>query len=56
MPTYLLVELADDGTATATALTDPVNIEVGSVPVPLASLFPPAPAQPGTTPADAPTA
>jgi hypothetical protein len=55
MPTYLLVELADDGTATATALTDPVEVAT-TVQVPLASLFPPQPAQPPTTPPDAPTA
>lgn len=49
MPTYLLVEIADDGTATATALTDPVEVST-TVAIPLADLLPPQPAQPPTTP------
>ena len=49
MPTYLLVEHADDGTYSVTELTDPVQVST-EVSVPLASLFPPAPAQPPTTP------
>ena len=48
MATYVLVELADDGTTTATPLTDPVSVTT-TVDVPLATLLPPAPA-----PADAP--
>jgi hypothetical protein len=44
MPTYLLVELADDGTASATTLTDPITV-TEPVDIPLASLIPaPAPA------------
>lgn len=49
MTTYLLVELADDGTATATALTDPITV-TEPVSIPLASLFPAQPAQPPTEP------
>lgn len=52
MTTYLLVEIADDGTASATALTDPITV-TEPVQIPLASLIPAAPAQPGTTPPDA---
>ena len=43
MPTYLLIELADDGTVTATNLADPVTVNE-PVTIPLASLLPPTPA------------
>jgi len=55
MSTYLLVEQADDGSYSVTELTDPVQVST-EVSVSLSLLFPPAPAQPGTTPPDAPTA
>lgn len=48
MPTYLLVELKDDGTAEVTALTDPATV-TQAIEVPLASLLPAPPA------VDAPT-
>lgn len=48
MPRFLLVELADDGTATVTELTDPIVV-TEPVSIPLVSLFPApveAPAEP----------
>jgi len=40
MSTFVLVEVKDDGTVDATALTDPVTVNE-AITVPLASLFPP---------------
>ncbi len=49
MSTYLLVEVAKDGTASVTTLTDPVSVTT-TVELPLADLLPaaptPAPADP----------
>lgn len=48
MSTFVLLEVADDGTVQATKLSDPVTVNE-SVQIPLASLFPPpapAPAPP----------
>jgi hypothetical protein len=43
MPTYILTELAGDGTVSSTILTDPVSV-TEAIDVPLASLLPqPAP-------------
>lgn len=39
MSTFVLLEVADDGTVNATKLTDPVTV-TESVSVPLSSLFP----------------
>lgn len=44
MPKYLLVEIADDGTASVTEVTDPAVV-TGPISIPLASLFP-TPAEP----------
>lgn len=49
MTTYLLVEIADDGTATTVQLTDPVAV-TATVAVKLADLLP----QPAPAPADPP--
>ncbi|HZL19878.1 MAG TPA: hypothetical protein VFG23_19240 [Polyangia bacterium] len=42
MPTYILLELADDGSVSATALTDPVTLTtpITVTDVPLADLLP----------------
>lgn len=55
MSTFVLLEIADDGSVSAMKLTDPVSV-TETVQVPLASLFPaPAPA-PSSAEAPAPDA